>query len=509
MKLICNISIVSICLLLFTPIQAQKMNYTVSMDEPATHIFHVTLHCDDIKAKEVDFKMPTWSPGYYQRLDYAKNLEHFTATDAAGKEIKFEKVTGNTWRAYNGNSSSVILSYDVKTSRMFVANPYLDEERGYIIPAGLFMHIAGKINMPVQVTVKPFAGWKDVATGLQPVPGKLYTYTAPDYDILYDCPLLVSNLEELPAFTVQGISHRFIGYKLGDFDKVRFMNDLKKIVEASVKIIGDIPYKQYTFIGIGPGQGGIEHLNSTTISFRGAELDKHESYIRTLNFIAHEYFHHYNVKRIRPIELGPFNYDSGSRTNQLWISEGLSVYYEYLTVMRAGLSTEDDLLKAIRSNILAYETKPGRLYQSLAQASYETWKDGPFGRSGDEANKTISYYDKGPVVGLLFDFAIRHETNNKHSLDDVMRTLYRTYYQKKKRGFTEEEFKAVVKQVAGNPLSELFEYVYTTKEIDYPKYLAYGGLEIDTASGDRSFQIKHIVNPDALQQAIWNGWMGK
>ena len=145
--------------------------------------------------------------------------------------------------------------------------------------------------------------WKNIATGLQQVNGKKDEFTAPDFDILYDSPLLVGDLQELPSFAVKGIKHRFIGYKMSSFDEVTFMNNLKKVVEAASNIIGDIPYKNYTFIGIGPGRGGIEHLNNTTVSFDGKELNTADGMNRMMNFLAHEYFHHYNVKRIRPFEL--------------------------------------------------------------------------------------------------------------------------------------------------------------------------------------------------------------
>jgi predicted metalloprotease with PDZ domain len=261
--------------------------------------------------------------------------------------------------------------------------------------------------------VVPYKDWANVATGLDDVPGKKFTYAAADFDVLFDSPLLIGNLETLPAFTVKGIPHYFTGYKLGDFDRDAFMKDLKKIVEGGAAIIGDIPYKHYTFLGIGPGRGGIEHLNSSSLSFEGSQLNSTEGKVRMLSFIAHEYFHHYNVKRIRPIELGPFDYDSGSKTKLLWVSEGLTVYYEYLILKRSGLMTEQELFNAFRNNLSAYENKPGHMYQSVAQASYETWSDGPFGRTGDEVNKTISYYDKGPVLGMLLDFKIRHETKNR------------------------------------------------------------------------------------------------
>jgi predicted metalloprotease with PDZ domain len=462
--------------------QKTSLFYTVKMDNPEWHFFHVQLSCKGIKKEYIDFKMPAWTPGYYQKMDFAKNLERLKATDETGKELKWEKTNDNTWRITSNNSNTVNLSYEIKTVRPFVATAYLDEARAYILPAAVFLHIDKMINQPVQVIVVPDNKWSRVATGLDSLPGKKFTYTAPDFDILYDSPILVGDLEELIPFKVRGIPHRFIGIKLGDFDREQFMLDLKKVVEAAVNVIGHIPYKNYTFIAIGPGPGGIEHLNNTTFGFNGNNFKNRDSYIRTLHFLAHEYFHHYNVKRIRPIELGPFDYDKGSRTKMLWVSEGLSVYYEYMVVKRAGLTTDAELFNAFRGNMMAFENKPGRHYQTLEQASYETWSDGPFGRTGDEVNKTISYYDKGPAVGLLFDFKIRQVTNNKKSLDDVMRFLYKEYYQKKKRGFTEEELKNAFESVAGASLAREFEYVTTTKELDYPTYFNYAGLAIDTVT---------------------------
>lgn len=501
-----------LCFLLLTGIltTAQQLHFIVSMEQPASHYFHVTVQCTGVKGAATEFKMPVWTPGYYQRMDYAKNVEHFTVKNQAGDTIPWHMSAGNTWHISHKKQQSFTISYDVKTTRLFVGTPYVDEERAFIRPAGVFIHPAGKINLSSTVQIKLYAGWSNVATGLDSVAGKSFTYTAPNFDVLYDSPFLIGNLDELPAFTVKGIPHRFIGYKLGDFDKQVFMNDLKKIITTATNLIGDIPYKHYTFLSIGPrGMGGIEQLNSTAISFSGESQKDTASRIRALNFLAHEYFHHYNVKRIRPIELGPFDYDNGSRTNQLWVSEGLSVYYEYLIVKRAGLSTEDNLFNAFTGNMKAFEKGIGKRYQTLQQASYNTWSDGPFGRRDEKENKTISYYDKGPVVGLLFDFAIRHNTQNKKSLDDVMRTLYREYYQKKKRGFTEKELRTVIEQTAGGPLDELFDYIYTTKELDYNKYLNYAGLTIDLTGEKPTYNITRLPHPDALQKQILESWLGK
>ena len=476
-----NLFIIFLCLSIAATAQKTALHFTVSMENPASHYFHVSLRCENINTDTLELSMPAWSPGYYQLLNYGKNVEHFSATNSSSKNLSWKEIKTGNWKIATEGATSLNISYDVKAITKFVAQSFLDETHGYIIPAGTFVYINGRLDLPATVTIEPYTGWTNVATGLDEIPEKKNSFTTPDFDLLYDCPILIGKLEELPPFYVNGIPHRFIGYQMGNFDRVQLMADLKKIVEGASGLIGDIPYKQYTFLAIGPGRGGIEHLNSTTISFEGSSLSTQEGRVRILSFIAHEYFHHYNVKRIRPIELGPFDYQKGSPTKLLWISEGLTVYYEYIVLKRMGLMTRDELFNALRNNMMNFENKPGRLYQSVAQASYETWSDGPFGRTGDEVNKTISYYDKGPVLGLLLDLKIRNETTNKRSLDDVMRMLYKTYYQKKKRGFTEDEFRSACEKIAGTSLTDFFEYVYTVKEIDYPPYFNYAGLQVDTA----------------------------
>ena len=537
---------------------SDQMSYTVSMN-PQTHIFHVVFRWEGVTEPLPDFRMPAWMPGYYQLIDYAGRVQHFEATGDAGKKLSWEKTTASTWRVAKEQSTSVHLSYDIDVATPLagvpnVAQSLLDSTHAFIAPTTLFLYPEGRIHHSLILTLIPPAkggfvmaadpagttnqgGGKDpaketlVATGLEPIAGKKFVYTASDFDILYDCPILVGPLESLPSFQVRGIPHYFIGYQLGEFDRQAFISDLKKIVEAGIAVTGDIPYKHYTFLATGPGRGGIEHLNSTTVPFSGSQLSTPPGRHRLLNFLAHEYFHLYNVKRIRPIALGPFDYSQENRTNMLWVSEGFTVYYEYFSVRRAGLMTAEELLHDFQTNIAAYENKPGHLYQSATQSSYETWSDGPLVKPEAE-NKTISYYDKGPVLGMLLDFAIRHATGNRKTLDDVMRELYHRYYQEKKRGFTDEEFRQVCEGLAGTDLSEIFEYASTVKEVDYSKYLAYAGLTIDlgpleqpasTSTGassgaptagqalviKRSYKITPIPNPDALQLTIRKSWLGE
>ena len=456
------------------------MAFTVSM-EPGAHLYHVVFRLDGLKGAIQDFKMPVWMPGFYGIIDYAKSVQNFRAEDSAGKPLMWEKTAENDWRVAAGQSSAITVTYDVQATTQFVATSYLDDDRGYIAPVGVFMHVGGRIRHPVTVTIVPNPRWNTIATGLDPVSAdRPHTYTAPDFDILYDSPILMGNLESFPPFEIRGIPHEFVGYKPGVANPGQFMKDLKAVIEAGIAIIGDIPYEHFTFLAIGPGRGGIEHLNSTTFGFSGAGLDTRAGRIRMLSFLAHEYFHHFNVKRIRPIALGPFDYDRANLTNMLWVSEGFTSYYELLMLKRAGIMTEEEVLGEISKTIAAYENNTGHLFQSATQSSFETWSQGPFGgRKDGGINKTISYYDKGCALGLLLDFKIRHETKNQQSLDTVMRTLYQKYDQELKRGWTDAEFRAVCESIAGVPLAEYFDYASTTKEIDYPKYFAYAGLEIE------------------------------
>jgi len=212
-----------------------------------------------------------------------------------------------------------------------------------------------------------------------------------------------------------------------------------------------------------------------------ANLQSPAGYKNWLAFIAHEYFHHYNVKRIRPVALGPFDYDRENYTRMLWVSEGITVYYEYIILKRAGLLSTEEFFDRISSTIARYENIPGSKVQSAVESSFDTWIQF-FSRSEETANTTISYYDKGAILGLLLDLKMRHETQNKYSLDDLMRVLYRRYYQEKKRGWTDAEFRAEAEALARCSLAEIFDdYAASVKEVDYQKYFAYAGLEIDTS----------------------------
>lgn len=455
------------------------MAFTISLPQPSTHTFHVAFRCDGLKAEMLDFKMPAWMPGFYRIMDYARNVTNFTAEDGAGHALPWEKVTRNTWRVATGSAHTILVSYDVFGNTSFAAQNFLNEQRAFIAPPGLYMYVAGQIQHPATVSITLPTNWSQIATGLDPVRGQANTFSASDFDVLYDCPMLMGNQEVL-QFEVRGTPHKVVLENVAaNVERPKMLADLKRMVEAATNLIGDVPYKHYTFLLIGTGNGGIEHANSAAIFFNENNLGDASGYLRWLSYVAHEYFHSFNVKRIRPIALGPFDYDAENLTNMLWVSEGLSVYYQDLLLVRAGLMTAEQYLDKMKASIARFENAPGHRYQSATESSLYTW--GTSGVGGDR-NTTISYYDNGAMLGAMLDLKIRQESKNQRSLDDVMRALYRKYYQEKKRGFTDAEFREECERAAGGPVTEVFEYASTTKDVDYAKYFTYAGLELTATS---------------------------
>jgi predicted metalloprotease with PDZ domain len=273
--------------------------FTVTMPGAASQLYHVVMQCDSLKGASIDFKLPVWSPGYYGIMDFARNVKGFTAVDGAGHDLKWElvsvndRVSPNDWRVQTANAPKVTLTYDVLATTAFVASPYVDSTHGFLIGTGVFMYPAGLINHRVTVDIDPPPAWRDVATGLDSVSrGAGHDFEAPNYDALYDSPILIGNLDSLPAFEVGGVRHEFVAYNMDaqGFDGAKFMGQLKAIVEVATKMMGDIPYSHYVFLGYGAGGGGVEHLNSAAVPFHSNPAYDEPGPVRNreLGFLAHE-----------------------------------------------------------------------------------------------------------------------------------------------------------------------------------------------------------------------------
>jgi len=459
---------------------APTLTFKVSMEKPAAHTFHVELRAEGLRGSLLDFKMPQWTSGFYRIQDYERYVSNFHASDGAGHPFAWEKTARNTWRVIADDAPLITLDYDVYGATAFAASNYLGEDRAFLLPSGLFVHPAGQLALPVTIELQPPDSWHSISTGLDAVPGKHATFTAPDFDVLYDCPILIGAQERL-EFAVGGVPHYVaIENVPASVSRPQMLSDLRSIVTAATQLIGDIPYRHYTFLMMGRGGGGIEHSNSSANQFNGQTLTTPAGYLRWLSFIAHEYFHNFNVKRIRPLALGPFDYDQEALTDLLWVSEGLSVYYQDLLLVRAGLMSRQQYLDKMAAALATFENADGRNYQSATESSQNTWNTGS-GVGGDR-NITISYYNNGSMLGAMLDLDIRAASANRHSLDDAMRALYAKYYVKLKRGFTAAEFRAECEAAAGSQLDDIFTYASTTREVDYARHFALAGLRLDLST---------------------------
>ena len=499
-------------------VAAPEIEFTLTMEEPASHYLGVQMTIGDWSGDSLVLKMPVWTPGYYKVLDLAQNVVGFTAEASDGTELKAWKSRKNGWTIDTKGISQIQVNYYVFANRRSVADPLLDTVKAFISPTGVFMHPEGLLSTPVSVIVDPWDGWERISTGLDQVDGNPWHLSAGDYDELYDCPILVGNFTT-KTFEVEGILHEIAIERVENADLDLLASDLSRIVNAGKNLIGEFPYTHYSFLCMEKGMGGLEHRNSMAVYSDISDYPGEHPGTGWLGFMAHEYFHLYNVKTIRPYVLGPFDYDRENLTTMLWVSEGGTVYYQEVILNRAGYKSAPEFLQTMSRIIAGYENQAGHLFQSATQSSWDTWINF-FSRNENSRDVTISYYDKGAILCMLVDLAIRHESGNSKSLDDVMRTLYYDYHKAENRGFTDAEFRAECEKAAGANLTELFEEIIPgTGKVDYNKYLAYAGLQIDTtATGEvktylgRSFTprrwfISPMPNPTDQQKSVYTKWL--
>ncbi|MBB2149759.1 PDZ domain-containing protein [Pedobacter sp. LMG 31462] len=454
-----------------------KVGFEVSFIEPQAHYVEMEMNISGLTKDYVDVKMPVWAPGSYLIREFEKSVEDFTAT-ANGKPAKFEKVRKNAWRVYANKAKNVKIKYRVYAFEVSVRTSFIDDRHAFLSSTGIFMYPDGMLNLPSTVKVIPYKGWTQVSTGLEPVAGQAFTYKAADFDILFDSPIEVGN-QDIFDFEASGVKHTVAMFGGGNYDKERLKVDMAKLVEQGTAIYGENPNKHYTFIvhNFQRGGGGLEHLNSTVLGASRNAYNTPEGYLGFMNLVAHEYYHLWNVKRMRPIALGPFDYDNENYTTNLWVSEGFTSYYENKLVLRAGFIDQQGFASALATAVANVANTPGAKVQSAAESSYDAWIKGY--RPNENSNNTgVSYYSKGEVVGLLMDIEISNATNGKKSLDDVMKAMY-LQGKKLNRGYTDAEFKAMVEKISGKSFTDFWaKYVTGTHPLEYDKYFGYAGIKI-------------------------------
>lgn len=449
------------------------INFEVSFTEPQAHYADVKMTINNINKNDVLVKMPVWAPGSYLVREFSKNVESFTSS------TDFEKVTKNTWKLNTKGKKSVTVSYRVYCFEVSVRTSLIDETHAFLSPTGIFLYVDGKLDQPSTVTVIPYKSWTKVSTGLEPVAGKKFTYYAKNFDLLFDSPIEVGN-QDVFGFDAVGVKYEVAMVSGGNYDKERLKKDMTNIIEKETAIFGENPNKHYLFIvhNYSSGGGGLEHLNSTVLGATRDGYQNEKIYKSFLGLVAHEHFHLWNVKRLRPVALGPFNYDKENYTSNLWIAEGFTAYYDNLITERTKVISVDEYLKMIQADINAIDNSQGGKVQSLSDASFDAWIK-YYRPNENSGNTTVSYYNKGSLIALMLDLTIIHKSEGKHSLDDAMRFAYNDFYKKKGRGYTDAEMKLVFEKYVGENLNQFYaNYINGTKSLDINKYLNYAGLQL-------------------------------
>lgn len=440
--------------------------YTVEVRGEDRSAFHYALDVERPGVDEVVLSVAAWAPGSYRLMNAADGIKDVAATDETGAAREVSHDGALTWRVKSAGAASLRVTWRftkltaAKDNRSFMAktSALLDGPRNYL-------YWRDRKDLPAHVSFKVPDGWT-VATGLTPTFDPA-TFVAKDADFLLDCPVLMGVLEER-RFVVRGVPHRVVvdfGGRPTKVDLDAFADCCRRCVVAAADIMGGLPYDHYSFLFAGQG-GGLEHLTSTTIGVSAAALERNPNAHQGV--IAHEHFHAWNVKRLRPAALGPFDYDGPVRTKSLWFAEGVTNYYTEVVLARAGLVSEAEAIDGVRGLIGAHVRNEASRVISPEENSWTVW-DGPY------LGGPISYYDQGQILGLLMDLEIRGRTHDAKSLDDAMRLLYRRF--SGARGFQSEDLVTGIYDATGVDLHDFFlRHVSGAQEPDWGRYFRRAGL---------------------------------
>ena len=463
---------------------SQKVNYKLKMTNPQSHYFEVEMILEGLTDKQIEVKMPVWAPGSYLVREFSKNVNQVLAFDENKVAIKTVKTAKNTWQLQNAlKGKRISITYQVYAFELSVRTSFLDLTHGFVSGSGVFMYVSNHQNLPGQIEITPYREFNVVSTALPKAKISVSsdsnkTFDFSNYDHLIDCPIEIGNQVEF-QFMAAGFKHTVAMYGDGNYDIEKLKVDMPKVIEAETQVFGENPNKEYLFIvhNVVDGQGGLEHMNSTTLSvnrwsYSGAE------YLGFLNLVAHEYFHLWNVKRFRPIELGPFDYDKENYTSLLWVMEGFTSYYDELIMRRAGFMSQEEFVSKMQNTINYVEGSVGSRVQSVAHSSFDAWIKA-YRPNENSSNTTMTYYSRGQIIAAIFDVLIVDKYKGKKCLDDFMRFVYIKYAKELNRGISDKEFKMELEKFLEMDLTTFYaKYIDGTEIIPYGEYFSKVGIDV-------------------------------
>jgi predicted metalloprotease with PDZ domain len=454
------------------------IHYQVAMPEPASHLFEVTMQIEQWQGDRLDLKMPVWTPGSYLVREYARLVQDFRAVSELDQILPFQKLAKNHWQIKTEGISSIIVSYRVFANELTVRTNHLDSSHGYFNGAAVFCFIPGLEKQSATVTlIPPQDNWQ-VLTALPTVTGQSHTYQAQDFDTLVDSPFEVGT-HTLYDFEAEGKPHQLAIWGQGNAQPNQIIEDTQKIIGVEAQIFGELPYDRYFFLLhlTNNGFGGLEHKDCCSLIYSRFGFNTTAKYHRFLQLVAHEFFHLWNVKRIRPKELENFDYEQENYTPSLWFCEGVTSYYDMLIPYWAGIYDSKAFLELLSKEISQYLAIPGRKVQSLTESSLDAWIK-LYRRDANSNNCQISYYLKGQLVALLLDLLIRSRSQNQRSLNDVLRQLWQQFG-KEEIGYRAAELQSILESVAGVSLQDFYNrYLHGTEELPFDEYLHPFGLAL-------------------------------
>lgn len=462
-----------------------KLNYLVEITDPHTHIVKVKIQAKRPESVDhLDFFLPSWSPGSYLMREYSKNVRTVRAFNKGGEFLMLEQKAKGIWRLDFKNSDiknasdEFLIQYDVYCHELTVRTSHIDHSHAFLHGPSYLMGVLDQEMKDPEIEFKFPGLWSKLHTGLRDISDKRdrFLYSAENYDVLIDAPVEIG-CHESDGFMHEGKEHHVIFYG----DQFPHQNDLKKDMQVIVEAVsshfkGELPYDKYLFMThfCKDKYGGLEHLNSTALQFDGRRLKNRRDYLNWLALVAHEYFHTWNVKRIRPKELGPFDYTNEAYTRMHWLTEGLTSFMDDLLVYRAGLSTVEEYLDIVKGFINRYISIPGKKFHSLEESSFNAWIK-LYRPDENSNNSSISYYLKGGLVFSTLHFELKRKGK---SINDLLDSLWKRYLANPEVGVVSEEVMEMIEEIGGKEVRENFEArVSTTEDIDFETFYKEVGCE--------------------------------
>lgn len=468
------------------------MKVTIHADLTQAHqkYVHVQYQIKGIEDDHLVLNFPTWSPGSYLIREYQAQVESFVVVDAKKRSLKWSKLNKCQWQVETKGTKEITLHYRVYANELNVRGVYADHRIVFINPTSCFFHLDQKTHLSVNVAFKTLKGWRFFAEGYD----RQAKGSFKNFDLFYDAPILAAEKIQTQQFKTKTTRYTLAFWGESQKDLETIAEDTKKIVLREEALFRGNPNKHYLFqILFVPGQfGGLEHSSSSTNIFDGALLKAAKDYQRFLSLLAHEHFHLWNVKRIRPKGLGPFNYLEEAYTKDLWLAEGATSYYDDHFVYRASLYKTQEYLDVVATNITRLESQKGNKVNSVSESSFDAWIR--FYRQNENSmNTLVSYYLKGGLLVMILDLMILSKSKGRKSFDDVMRTLWESYQKNSDEGLEREDFFAAFQKTVGWSVEPFFKkYVDGVESIQWKSIFSPFGLELNTNSSKSNYFGVHL-----------------